>query len=254
MLTSPAKLPFNVGWCYHPRQKDPLLSQVVTKRRKSVCMALPREIPLLSRVMRPPVTKWGPLVTVGNTTRDKRWGVLYKPCRLPDRHLTVFPQSVASSSIIVVDASPRRVRPRCAPPRQEAPLRRASLLRCVVLPDATPFPGTRASPSLAAGELGRADVRPSPCAVRPRHGAPSRRTSPPRLDTLSLPRRRWRQPPSPPSSTSAASPKRSIRILHDHTSWLARPVCCAAAAGRRMCAPMADRAARWGWHQQAFLI
>jgi hypothetical protein len=200
MLTSPAKLPFNVGWCYHPRQKDPLLSQVVTKRRKSVCMALPREIPLLSRVMRPPVTKWGPLVTVGNTTRDKRWGVLYKPCRLPDRHLAVFPQSVASPLFLrhCRRRLSSRVRPRCAPPRQEAPLRRASLLRCAALPDTTPFPGTCASPSLAAGELGRADVRPSPCAVRPRHGAPPRRASPPRLDTLSLLRCRWRQPPSSP--------------------------------------------------------
>jgi hypothetical protein len=96
----------------------------MTKRRKSICMALPREISLLSRVMRPPVTKWGPLVTVGNTTRDKRWGVLYKPCRLPDRHLAVFPQSAASP--LFLRHHHRRLSSSCPTPTRPSPTRGSS--------------------------------------------------------------------------------------------------------------------------------
>jgi hypothetical protein len=56
----------------------------------------------------------GPFVTVVNTTRDKRSGVLYKPRRLPDQHLAVSPKSPPrlSSSVVVTAASPRRARPR----------------------------------------------------------------------------------------------------------------------------------------------
>jgi hypothetical protein len=65
----------------------------------------------------------GPFVTVVNTTRDKRSGVLYKPRRLPDQHLAVSPKLSPrlSSSVVVTAASPRRARP-----RQEALLRRAA--------------------------------------------------------------------------------------------------------------------------------
>jgi hypothetical protein len=78
MLTSRAKLPFGPGWCYHPRQKEPHLSQVVTpprtKGRKFACRGILREIPHLSRVVARPMTQGVPLVSVGNTTRDKRLG------------------------------------------------------------------------------------------------------------------------------------------------------------------------------------
>jgi hypothetical protein len=109
-------------------------------------------MPLLSRVVRQPVTKGGPLVsvvlrpetkgpfvTVGNTTRDKWWGVLYKPRRLPDQHLAVFPQiaslppSSSSSPLLTVPvpdaplfsnaprrSSPTRAQRRLPPPASSA--------------------------------------------------------------------------------------------------------------------------------------
>jgi hypothetical protein len=52
---------------------------------------------------------------VGNTTCDKRLGILYKPRRLPDRHLAVFPQ-IAS---IPLSSSPP---PLVAAPVPDAPL------------------------------------------------------------------------------------------------------------------------------------
>jgi hypothetical protein len=73
---SRAKLPFSPGWCYHPRQKDPLLSRVLsppgTKGQKFSCRGIPHKIPLLLRVVRPAVTKGEAFSLGGKTYRDYR--------------------------------------------------------------------------------------------------------------------------------------------------------------------------------------
>jgi hypothetical protein len=74
MITSRAKFPVSPRWCYHPRQKDPILSRLVsppgTKGQKFACRGILREIPLLSRVLRPHVTKGGLVAWGGKTSRD----------------------------------------------------------------------------------------------------------------------------------------------------------------------------------------
>jgi hypothetical protein len=146
MLTSHAKLPFRTGWCYHPGQKDPLLSQVVTppgtKRRKFSCRGISREIPLLSRVMDP----W------------QKVGVLYKPRRLPDRHLAFFPQIAASPLFLC---------------------RRRCHLSSLHSSATRPSPTRGSSPT----------HRPSPTRRSSRHDAPHRHAR------IAVSRRRWARPP-----------------------------------------------------------
>jgi hypothetical protein len=109
-----------------------------------------------------------------------------------------------------------------------------------LLPDATPLPDTRASPFPAAGELDRADVRPSPRYdpdVRPLHDSPS---SPCRGPGGASPRRPLLHERRRPSSRFG-----SMIVPASQPDWYAacRPPC--AAVGRRLCARMAGRATRW---------
>jgi hypothetical protein len=145
-------------------------------------------MPLLSRVVRPPVTKGGslfsgPFVMVVSMTCDKRSGVLYKPRRLPDRHIAVFRQ-IASlpplSSLLpplvalVPDAplfsgAPRRSSPTCAQ-------------RCL------PPSASSAAPTSALTDAH----------LRPRRGASPRRGAPPWLAApLALIAPRWLSSCSP---------------------------------------------------------
>jgi hypothetical protein len=116
----PRKLPFSLGGVTTQDKRSPFVSGGNTTPDKNgenlPLGGLLREISLLLGVVSRPETK-GPYVSVGNTTRDKR-GVLYKPCRLPDRHLYVFPQIAAWHLLIsiIVAASPHRDCPRRAPP------------------------------------------------------------------------------------------------------------------------------------------
>jgi hypothetical protein len=49
---------------------------------------------------------------VGNMTRAKRWGVLYKPRRLPDQHLVIFPQITLSLAVRALQQGLRQTRRR----------------------------------------------------------------------------------------------------------------------------------------------
>jgi hypothetical protein len=84
---------------------------------------------------------------VGKTTGDKRWGVLYNPRRLPDRHLAIFPKSLPPASLPLSSSLPLLL----AAPVLDAPLPDERLLfdappfsDALLLPDVTPLPSTRA--------------------------------------------------------------------------------------------------------------
>jgi hypothetical protein len=65
---------------------------------------------------------------VVNTTCDKRLGVLYKPHRLLDRHLAVFPQ-IAASPLFLRRRHRRLSSPRPSSTRPSSPPRRPSSTR-----------------------------------------------------------------------------------------------------------------------------
>jgi hypothetical protein len=140
------------------------------------------------------VTKGGPLVpglTVVNTTRDKRSGVLYKPRRLPDWHLAVFPQ-ITTSPLFLHRRRRRLSSPRLSPTRGSSPTRRPSPTRapprCVAPPRHARIAVSRRrrARSLRRPPLTDADLRDA--VHLPRRGAPPRRV------------------PQPPSSAAAPSP------------------------------------------------
>jgi hypothetical protein len=152
-------------------------------------------------VVRPPGTK-GHLVSVGNTNHDKRWGIsIYAPS--PSRSaLSHFRLSPPLASLHPSSSLP----PLLFAPVLDAPLLDERLLSDAPLrSDATPLPDTRTSPSPAASELDRADVRPSPRCISPR-GAPPRHASPPQLTAPAGPG------PAPPRASAPSQPLSSIVV------------------------------------------
>jgi hypothetical protein len=123
---------------------------------------------LESRVVTTPGTK-GPFVTVGNTTRDKRWGILYNPRHLSDRHLAISPKSPPLASLPPLSSLPALL---AAPVPDERLLSNAlPFSDAPLLPDTTPHPDTRASPSPAA-PTSAPDRRASPWRGAPPDAAP----------------------------------------------------------------------------------
>jgi hypothetical protein len=84
------------------------------------------------------------------------------PYLLPDHNLAIFPDR-RLASLPPPSSPPLLVAPvPVAPLPDERPLYDTPLL-----PDTTPLPDTGTTPSLAVGQLKRADVRLSPCTVGP---------------------------------------------------------------------------------------
>jgi hypothetical protein len=159
---------------------------------------------------------------------------------LPSRTtLSRFPEiatSRLSSSVVIAATTPRRAPPRRAPPRREAPLRCAALLR-------------RAAPP-------RRDAPPRHMCITVSRSRQARSCRRPPLTDVHLPDAAHLLPDSLPLP-ALGPPPRAAAPCHRSSIWYLQPVCRAAtaaatcrppcaAAGRRACALMAGRAARWG--------